>query len=179
MWHCCFSVTKSCPVLRNPMDCNMPDFPVLHCFWTLLKFMSIESVMLTTSNYLILCCPLLLLSSIYTSIRDFSNESDLQNRGVKYWHFNFSHSNEYLTLISFKSDWLDPLAVKWTLKSLLQHHSSKASTLWCSAFFTVELSHPHMTTGKPQPSLYGAWLVKWCLCFSIHCHSFSFKDKVS
>ena len=109
--------------------------------WSLLKFMSIESVMLTTSNYLIISCPLLLLSSIFTSIRDFSNESDLQNRWLKYWHFNFSHSNEYLTLISFKSDWLDPLAVKRTLKSLLQHHSSKASVLLHSAFFIVQLFH--------------------------------------
>ena len=109
--------------------------------WSLLKFMSIESVMLTTSNYLIISCPLLLLSSIFISIRGFSNESDFQNRWIKYWHFNFSHSNEYLTLISFKSDRLDPLAVKWTLKSLFQHHSSKASVLSHSAFFIVQLFH--------------------------------------
>jgi len=116
--------------------------------WSLLKLMSIESVM--PSNHLILCCPLLLLPSIFPSIRIFSNESVLHIRWPKYWSFSFSISlsNEYSGLISFRMDWLDLLAVQGTLKSLLQHHSSKASILWCSAFFIVQLSHPYMTTGK-------------------------------
>ena len=102
------------------------------------------------SNHLILCCPLLLLSSIFPSIRVFSNESALHIRWPKYWSFSFniSPSNEYSVLISFRMDWLDLLAVQGTLKSLLQHYSSKASTLWNSAFFIVQLSHPYMTTGK-------------------------------
>ena len=115
---------------------------------SLLKFMSIESVM--PSNQLILCCSLLLLPSIFPSIRVFSNESVLRIRWPKYWSFSFniSPSNEYSGLISFRMDWLDLLAVQGTLKSLLQHHSSKASILQCSAFFMVQPSHPYMTTGK-------------------------------
>ena len=110
--------------------------------------MSIELVM--ASNYLILCCPLLLLPSIFPNIRVFSNESALRIRWPKYWSFSFnmSPSNEHLGLISFRMDWLDLLAVQGTLKSLLQHHSSKASILLRSAFFIVQLSHPYMTTGK-------------------------------
>ena len=110
--------------------------------------MSIESVM--PSNHLILCHPLLLLPSISPSIGVFSNESALHIRWPKYWNFNFniSPSKEHSRLISFRMDWLDLLAVQGTLKSLLQYHSSKASILWCSAFFTVQLSHPYMTTGK-------------------------------
>ena len=116
--------------------------------WNLLKLMSIASEM--PSNHLILCQPLLLLLSIPPSIRVFSNESVLHMRWLKYWSFSFSISppNEHPGLISSKMDWLDVLAVQRTLKSLLQHHSSKASTLWCSAFFIVQLSHPYMTTGK-------------------------------
>ena len=114
---------------------------------SLLKLMSIELVM--PSNYLILCHPLLLPPSIFSSIRVFSNESVLLIRWPKYWSFSFniSPSNEYSGLVSFRMDWLDLLAVQGTLKSLLQHHSSKAS-VWCSAFFIVQLSHPYMTTGK-------------------------------
>ena len=110
---------------------------------SLLKFMSIESVM--PSNHLILCHPLLFLPSIFCSIRVFSNDSVLHIRWPKYWSFSFSisPSNEYSGM-----DWLDLLAVQETLKSLLQHHSSKASILWCSAFFTVQFSYPYMTTGK-------------------------------
>ena len=102
------------------------------------------------SNYLILCCPLLLLSSIFPSIRVFSNESVLRIRWPKDWSFSFSisPSNEHTALISFRMDWLDLLAVQGTLKSLLQHHNSKASVLWRSAFFIVQLSHPYMTTVK-------------------------------
>ena len=112
------------------------------------KPMSIESVI--PSNHLILCCPLLLLPSIFPSIRVFSNESVLFIRWPKYWSFSFniSPSNEHPALISFRMDWLDLLAVQGTHKSLLQHHSSKASILWCSAFCLVQLSHPYMTTGK-------------------------------
>ena len=115
---------------------------------SLLKLMSIESVM--PSNYLILCHPLLLLPSIFPRIRVFSKELVLHIRWPKYWSFNFSirPSKEYSGLISFRMDWLDFLAVQGTLKSLLQHHSSKASALRCSAFFIVQLSHPYMTTGK-------------------------------
>ena len=116
--------------------------------WSLLKLTSIESVM--PSNHHVLCCPLLLLPSIFPSIRVFSNESALHIRWPKYWSFSFSitPSNEHSGLISFRMDWLDLLAVQGTLKSLLQHHSSKASILQHSAFFTVQLSHPYMTTGK-------------------------------
>ena len=115
---------------------------------SLLKLMSIESVM--PSNHLILCRPLLLLLLIPPSIRVFSNESTLCMRWPKYWSFSFniSPSNEHPGLISSRMDWLDLLAVQGTLKSLLQHHSSKASILWRSAFFIVQLSHPYMTTGK-------------------------------
>ena len=114
---------------------------------SLLKLMSIESVM--PSNHCILCHPLLL-PSIFPSIRVFSNESVLHIRWSKYWNFSFSVSpyNEHPGVISFRMDWLDFLAVQGTLKSLLQHHSSKASILQCSAFFIVQLSHPYMTTGK-------------------------------
>ena len=117
---------------------------------SLLKLMLIESVML--SNHFILCHPLLL-PSIFPSIRVFSNESVLRIRWPKYWSFSFSisPSNEYSGLISFRMDWLDLLAVQRALKSLLQHHSSKASVLWCSAFFMVHLSHPYMTTSTAIP----------------------------
>ena len=110
--------------------------------------MSIDLVM--PSNHLILCCPLLLLPSIFPNMRVFSYESALHIRWPKYWSFSFniSPSNEHPGLIFFRMDWLDLLAVQGTLKGLLQHHSSKASILQCSAFFTVQLSHPYMTTGK-------------------------------
>ena len=116
--------------------------------WSLLRLMSIESVM--PSNHLVLCHRFLLLPSIFPSIRVFSNESALHIRWPKYWNFSFSIrlSNECSGLISFRIDWLDLLAVQGTLNSLLQHHSSKASVLWCSAFFMVQLSPPYMTTGK-------------------------------
>ena len=112
---------------------------------SLLRLMSFESVM--PSNHLILCCPLLLLPSIFPSI----SESVLHIRWPKYWSFSFSisPSNEYSGLVSFRIDWFDLLAVQGTLKSFLQHHSSKASIFWCSAFFMVRLSHPYMTTKKP------------------------------
>ena len=132
------------------MDCSIPGFPGHYQLSELtpFKLMSIESVM--PSNHLILCRPLLLLPSIFPSIRIFSNESVLCIRWPKYWSFSFSisSSSEHSGLISFRIDWLDPLSVQGTLKSLLQHHSSKASILLRSAYFIVQLSHPYMTTGK-------------------------------
>ena len=117
--------------------------------WSLFRLMSIESVM--PPSHLILCCPLLLLPSIFPSIRVFSNESVCRIRWPKYWSFSFNISpyNEHSGLISLRMDWLDLLVVQGTLKRLLQHHSSKASILRRSAFFIVQLSHPYMTTGKP------------------------------
>ena len=129
------------------MNCRTPAFPVLHHLPSFLKLMSIESVM--PSNHLILCHPLLLLPSIFPSIRAFSNELTLRIRWPKYWSFSFSinPSSKYSGLISFMVDWFD-LAIQGTLKSLLQHHSLKASVLWHSNFFIVQLSHSYMTTRK-------------------------------
>ena len=161
-------VTQVCPALCSPMDCSTPGFPVLHHSRSLLKFMSIESVM--PSNHLIFFPPLLLLPSVFPSIKVFSRESILHIRGPKYWSFSFSisPSNEYSRLISFRMDWLDLLAVQGTLKSILQHHSSKASIPWCSAFFIVQLSHPYMTTGKtialPQKTAVGNVLSLLFIC---------------
>ena len=130
------------------MDCRTPVLPSITHSWSSLKLTSIESVM--PSSHLILRCPLLLPPSIFPNIRVFSNESVLHIRWPKYWSFSFniSLSNGHSGLISFRMDWLDLLAVQGTLKSLLQHHSSKASILLCSAFFIVQLSHPYTTTGK-------------------------------
>ena len=142
------SVTQLCPFLATPWTAVRQAFLSISNSWRLLKLMSIESVM--PSNHLILCCAHRLPPSIFPSIRVFTNESVLHIKWVKYWSFSFSINpyNEYSGLISFRMDWLDFLAVQGTLKSLLQHHSSKASILWCSAFFIVQLSHPYMTTGK-------------------------------
>ena len=130
------------------MNCSRPGLPVHHQLPESTQTMSIESVML--SNHLILCCPLLLMPSIFPSIKVFSSESALHIMWPKYWTFSFniSPSNEYSGLISFRMDWLDLLAVQGTLQSLLQHHSSKASILRHSAFFIVQLSYLYMTTGK-------------------------------
>ena len=130
------------------MDCSTPGFPVHHQLPELAQTQSIESVI--SSNYLILCRSLLLLPSIFPSIRIFSNESVLHIRWPKYWSFSFSisSSNEYSGLISFRMDWLDLLAVQGILKSLLQHYSSKASVLWPSAFFMLRLLHLYITAGK-------------------------------
>ena len=142
------SVTQWCLTLCDPIDCSMPGPLSITNSWSLLKLMFIELVM--ASNHLILCHSLLLPPSIFHSIRVFSNESVLHIRWSKYWSFSFniSPSNEYSGLISLRMDWLDLLAVQGTLKSLFQHHSSKASILQCSAFFIVQLSHSYMTTGK-------------------------------
>ena len=142
------SYTQSCLTLCNPIDYStlglsvhsqLPDFVQTHLHWVS-----------DANNHLILCCPLLLPPSIFPSIRVFSSESVLCIRWPVYWSFSFSisASNEHPGLISFRMDWLDLLAVQGTLKSLLQHHSSKASVLRCSVFFRVHLSHPYMTTGK-------------------------------
>ena len=141
------SVAQSCPTFCDPMKCSTPGLPVHHQL--------LESTQTHVhgvdepSNHLILCCPLLLLPSIFPGIRVFSNETALHMRWPKYWSFSLSisSSDKHPGLISLRMDWLDLLAVQGTLKSLLQHHSSKASILQSSAFFIVQLSHPYMTTG--------------------------------
>ena len=164
--HSCNNVFQASPWVRNSQFSSVQPLSYVQLFvtpWTaahqaslsitnspsLLKFMSTQSVM--PSNHLILCRPLLLLPSVFPSIKVFSNESTLHMRWPKYWSFrlSISPSNAYSGLISFRMDWLDLLAVQGTLKSLLQHYSSKTSILQCSAFFIVKLSHPYMTTGKP------------------------------
>ena len=142
------SVAQSCPTLCDPMNHSTPGLLSITNSWSSLKHMSIKLVM--PSSHLILCRPLLLLPPIPPSFRVFSNESTLRMRWPKYrcFSFNISPSNEPPGLISFRMDWLDLPVVQGTLKSLLQHHSSKASILQHSAFFTVQLSHPYMTTGK-------------------------------
>ena len=161
----CISSVQSLSHVRlcNLMDRSTPASLYITNSQSLPKFMSIELVM--PSNHLILCHPLLLLSlspSIFPSIRVLSNESALHIRWPKYWSFNFiiSTSNEHSGLISFRMDWLDLLAVQGTLKSLLQHHSSKASILWLSAFFIVQLSHPYMTPGKTTALTRWAFVAK-------------------
>ena len=147
---CCLfsSVAQSCLTLCDPMNCCTPGLPVHHQLPEPTHLMSIEPVM--PSNHLILCWSLLFLPSIFPSIRLFSNESVLCIRWPKHWSFSFniSPSNEHPWLISFRMDWLNLLVVQRTPRSLLQHHSSKAPILQCLAFFTVQLSHPYMTTGK-------------------------------
>ena len=145
---CCCSFAQSCRLFVTPRTAAHQASLSITNSRSLLKLMCIEAVM--PSNHLILCRPLLLLPSIFPSIRVFSNELALRIRWPKYWSFNFSisPSNEYSGLISFRIDWFDLLAAQGTLRSLFQHHSSKASILWLSAFFIVQLSHPYMTTGK-------------------------------
>ena len=142
------SVARSCPTFSTPWTTARQASLSITNSWSLLKLMSIKSVM--PSNHLILCHLLLLLPSIFPSIRVFSNESVLCIRWPKYWSFSFSisPSNEYSGLISFRMDWLDLLTVQGTLKSLLQHHSSKVPVLQCSAFFIFQISHPYMIPGK-------------------------------
>ena len=141
-------VTQSCPTLCNPMDYSTPDIHVPH---HLPKFAEVYSTaLMMPSSCLILWCPLLILPSIFPSIRDFSNESAIHIRWPKYWSFSFSisPSNKHSELISLKIDWFDLLAVQGIFMSLFQDHSSKASIFWCSAFFTVQLSQPYLTSGK-------------------------------
>ena len=145
--------------LCDPMDCSTSGYPIPHHLWSLPKFMSIESVI--PSNHLILCRRRLLLPSIFPSIRFFSSESAVRIRWPEYWNFSFnvSPSKEYSGLISFRIDWFD-LAVQGILKSILQHHSSKASILWNSAFFMIQLSHPYMPTGKTIALIIWTFVVK-------------------
>ena len=160
------SVIQSCPTPCNPMDAACQAFLSITNSWSLPKLMSIESVM--PSSHLVLCRPLLFPLSILPNIRVFSNESALCIRWPKYWSFsfNFSPSNEHPGLLSFRMDWLDLLAGQGTLKSLLQHHSSKASILRCSAFFIVQLSHPYMTTGKTRALTWWNFVAYYVLlCF--------------
>ena len=136
------SVAQSCPTLCDPMNRSTPGLPVYH------QLPEFTQTHVHWGGHLILCHPLLLPPSIFPSIRVFSKESTLPSRWPKYWSFSFSPSNEHPGLISFRMDWLDLLAVQGTLKSLLQHYSSKASILRRSAFFIVQFSYPYMTTGK-------------------------------
>ena len=154
-WASCLTSYQSVQFSRSVMSNSATPWTAAHqaslsitSSWSLLKLMSIELVM--SSNHLILCRPLLFLPSVFLSIRIFSSESVLRIRWPKYWSFSFniSPSNDSSGLISFRMDWLVLLAVQGTLKSLLQHCSSKASILWCAAFFMVQLSHPYMTIGK-------------------------------
>ena len=157
-FHCCCLVAQSCLTLGDPMDCSMPGFPVLYCLPEFAQT-HVHRVhdAIQPSHF---CLSLLLQPSIFPSIRIFSNESVLCIRWPKYWSFSFSisPSNEYSGLISFRIDWFDLLAVQRALNSLLQHHSSEASILRCSAFFIVQLSHPCMATGKTI----ALGLPKWC-----------------
>ena len=140
-------VVAHCSVAQSVLTlCDTPGFPVLHCLQEFAQ--THESIM--SSNHIILCQPLLLLPSIFTSIRVFSNKLILHIKWPKYWSFSIdiSPTSEYSGLISFRIDWLDLLAIQGTLKSLLQHHCSKASILWCSAFFRVQISRPYMPTEK-------------------------------
>ena len=168
------------------MDCSTPGLPVHHQFPNFTQTHVHELVM--PSNHLILCRPLLLPPSIFPSIRVFSNESVLHITWPRYWNFSFriSSSDEYSGLSSFRMDWLDLLAVQGTLKSLLQHHSSKASILWCSAFFIIQLSHPYMAIGKTISLTRWTFVGKvMSLLFNMLSmfnkvdHSFSCKEQVS
>ena len=145
---CCCSVAQSCPTLHDHKDHSTPGLPVHHQLPELAET-HVRRELVRLSSHLILCHPLLLLS-IFSSIKVFSNDSVLHIRWPKYWSFSFniSPSSEHPGLISFRMDWLNLLAVQGTLKSPLQHHSSKASVLQCSAFFIVQLAHPYVATGK-------------------------------
>ena len=170
---CCCSVAKLCPTVWDPMDCTCQASLSFTISQSLLKLISIESVM--PSNHLLLCHPLLLLPSTSPSIRVFSNELAPRIRWPKYWSFSFSisPSNEYSGLISFRIDWLDLLGVQGTLKSLLQRHSLKASILWHSEFFMVRLSHPYITIGKTITLTRQTYVAKVMSCFLIHCPGLS------
>ena len=169
MWKhgCCCSVAQSCATLCDPMDCSMPGFPVRHYLLELAQA-HVHWSGVITSNHLVHCHPLILLSSVFPSIRVFSNESALPIRWPNYWSFSFSisPSNEYSGLLSFNIDWLDLFPVQGTLKNLLQHHSSKASILQHSAFFMIQLAHPFMTTGKTIA------LRAWCCVFIASLYNF-------
>ena len=157
----CCSVAQSCPTLCDPMDFSTTGFTVLHY---LPEFAQTHIPWVGDAiHHFILCRPLILLPSIFPSIRVFSNESVLHIRWPKYWSISFSISlsNEYSGLISFRIDWFDLLSVEGTLQSLLPHHSSKASIPWCSAFLIVQLSHPSMTSGKTIALTLWVWWWWW------------------
>ena len=158
-----FLVAKFCPTLCDPMDCNTPGFPVLHHLLDLMML----------SNHLILCCSLLLLLSIFPSIRNFPNELAFHIEWPKYWSFSISSSNEYSGMISFRIEWFDLLAAQGTLKSLLQQHSSKALVFWFPTFFMVQLSYPYVTSGKTITLTLWTFAARWCLCFLIWCLGWS------
>ena len=166
------SVAQSCPTLCEPMNRSTPGLPVHH---QLLEFTQTHALrVVMPSSHLILCRPLLLLPPILPSIKVFSNESTLRMRWPKSWSFSFSisSSKEHPGLISFRMDWLDLLAAQWTLKSLLQHHSSEASIFRCSAFFTGQLSHPYMTTGKTIA------LTRWTFVGKVMCLLFNMLSRL-
>ena len=169
LWNFVVQLLRGVSVFANPWTAACQGSLSFTISRSLLKLMSIELVML--SNHFIVCHPLLLLPSIFPRIRVFSSESVLCMRWPKYWslRFSVSPSNEHSGLISFRIDWLDLLVVQGTSKNLLQHHSSKASIVWCSAFFIVQLSHPYMTTGKAIALTIWAFVSNVCLCFLIHC----------
>ena len=154
------SVVQSCPTLCDSMDCSTPGLPVHTNSWSLLQLMSIESVM--PSNHLILCRPLLLRLQSFPASGSFPLSQFFASDGqsIRVFSFSISLSNDYSGLILFRMDWFNPLAAQGTLKSLLQHHSSKASILRGSAFFTVQLSHPYMTTGKTIASTRWTFVAK-------------------
>ena len=163
------------------MACSTPGSSVFHYLLSLLKFMSPESLIL--SNHLVLCHPILLLPSLFSTIRVFSSESALCIRWQKYWSLSFSisPSSEYSGFISLRIDWFDPLAVQGSLKSLLQHLNLKASLLWSSGFFMVQLSRPYMTTGKTEPLTRQTFVSKvMSLFFNTLClYSFPSKEQAS
>ena len=166
MYIFCGSVAQSCLTLCDSMDCITPGFLVFHC---LPQFAQTHVHWVgDATNHFILCHPLLLLPSIFTSIRVFPSELALHIRRPKYWSFSFSisPSNEYSGLISFRIDWFDLVAVQETLKSLLQHQNLKASILQCLAYFMVQLSHLYMTTGKTIALTLWIFAAKPCLCIS-------------
>ena len=167
----CCSVTQLYLTLCDPRTTASQASLSFTMSWSLLKLMSIEPVM--PLNHLVPCCPLLLVPSILPSIRVFSNELTLHIRWPKYWSFSISPSNEYSGLISIRIDWFDLLAVQGTLKSFLQHCSSKATILQRSAFFMVQLSHPYMTTGKTIALTRGTFVGKVMSLFLICCLGWS------
>ena len=162
-----------CPTLCDPMNGSTPAFPVLHY---LLEFAQTHVLWINDAiQRLILWSPLLLLPSIFPSIRVFSRELAFHIRWPKYWSFSFSinHSNEYSELISFRICWFEFPAVEGTLNSLFHHHNSKASILWLSDFCMIQLSHPYMAAGKTIALTIWPFVSKWCLWFLIHCLALS------
>ena len=163
---CCCSVAQSCLTLCDPMDCSMPGFLPFPNSQSLLKLMSIKLMM--PSNHLILCHLLFSYPQSFPASGSFPmSQLFLCIRWPKCWSFSFNINTS--ELVSFRIAWFNLLAIQGCLKSLLQHHSLKALFLWCSAFFMIQLSYPHMTTGKTIALIYGPLLAKWYLCFLLRC----------